>query len=427
MSDPTPGAAPELTTVAGVPMSLNDIRIWAQQTEASERLTPWSAESLEVCDRLSQALMRHPQLGTIADVVALAFWLRRSSLTRLRDDFQARLPADVVPVPRGLAFHLPPTNVDTLFVYSWALSFLLGNRNLVRISRRSQALANHLCKTLIQTLEADAHPGVVRNTLFIRYDHDEQITETCSSLCNIRVIWGGDDSVQAIRKVPLPPLAVDLVFPSRTSLCVMSAPAVLALADSGLQTLARHFFNDLLTFDQMACSSPRKLVWIGTSEQTHAAETKFCHALINVINEREYQVSASVVLQKLTLAAGGLIDGVVRSQHRYAPALTILEMKSVEDELSDFCGGGLLMSFHVEQPEGVEPLFRRREQTLTSYGLDRQVLHHWITNAGAHSVDRMVPVGQALAFSAFWDGMDMLLQLSRQVYLPQTLMTGMPS
>src|SRR5229473_1854189 len=50
-------------------------------------------------------------------------------------------PGGVRRFPRGLVFHVPPANVDTIFVYSWALSALAGNRNVVRISPRAAGAA----------------------------------------------------------------------------------------------------------------------------------------------------------------------------------------------------------------------------------------------------------------------------------------------
>ena len=60
--------------------------------------------------------------------------------------------------PRGLVFHVPPANVDTIFVYSWALSALAGNPNVVRISSRSAGAADACSTTLNETL-GDAAPG----------------------------------------------------------------------------------------------------------------------------------------------------------------------------------------------------------------------------------------------------------------------------
>ena len=39
-------------------------------------------------------------------------------------------------LPLGKTFHIAPSNVDTIFVYSWLISMLMGNINVIRISSR---------------------------------------------------------------------------------------------------------------------------------------------------------------------------------------------------------------------------------------------------------------------------------------------------
>src|SRR5439155_417971 len=73
------------------------------------------------------------------ELASLGFFLRRAEMNRAL----ARLRGDAAGLrfPRGLVFHVPPANVATIFVYSWALSALAGNRNVVRISPRAAGAA----------------------------------------------------------------------------------------------------------------------------------------------------------------------------------------------------------------------------------------------------------------------------------------------
>ena len=65
----------------------------------------------------------HPEL------VSLGFFLRRSETSRMTTQKSDRY----ISVPKGLLFHVPPANVDTIFVYSWAISLLCGNANVIRV------------------------------------------------------------------------------------------------------------------------------------------------------------------------------------------------------------------------------------------------------------------------------------------------------
>jgi len=52
------------------------------------------------------------------DLHALAFWLRPAHLHELKGQFEKSRPATTISLPRGLVVHLPPSNVDTIFMYS---------------------------------------------------------------------------------------------------------------------------------------------------------------------------------------------------------------------------------------------------------------------------------------------------------------------
>src|SRR5262249_35189505 len=103
---------------------------------AAAALTPFGPEVTAFASDLSRALRRDPQTRVEPAVAALAYWIRPAHLVQLQHDWLVRGEHDerIVRVPRGVVFHIPPTNVDTLFVYSWLLSALAGNANVIRLS-----------------------------------------------------------------------------------------------------------------------------------------------------------------------------------------------------------------------------------------------------------------------------------------------------
>ncbi|RKJ31832.1 acyl-CoA reductase, partial [Butyricicoccus sp. 1XD8-22] len=101
---------------------------------------------------------------------------------------------------RGTVFHIAPSNVDTIFAYSWMLSLLAGNRNIIRISSKEQP--NELLDTIIKELSHPQFENISRRTIICTYGYEEKATEILSSNCHTRVIWGGDITVQNIRRIP---------------------------------------------------------------------------------------------------------------------------------------------------------------------------------------------------------------------------------
>ena len=222
---------------------------------------PFSPAVVDFCTAFSRALFADERCRRLGDIQALAFRLRKAELTRLEEDFRRNAPCGILRRPRGLVFHVAPANVDTMFVYSWLFSALMGNRNLIRLSTSASETALLLCEIANQVI------GARHSAAVIQYGHDEAITAAISAVCDTRVIWGGDDTVRVIRAVPLAARATEVVFADRYSFSIIAAHSYLALPTAERARLADQFFNDAFWFDQMACSSPRLLVWLGIARR----------------------------------------------------------------------------------------------------------------------------------------------------------------
>ena len=129
------------------------------------------------------------------ELASLGFFLRRGEIAKALKSLETE-GDDVFRFPRGLVFHVPPANVDTIFVYSWALSALAGNPNVVRISSRSAGAAETVLEALNEAL-AEADPIIARTQRMVTYGRDDAVTSALSAACELRVIWGGDAAVTA--------------------------------------------------------------------------------------------------------------------------------------------------------------------------------------------------------------------------------------
>ena len=49
----------------------------------------------------------------------------------------------------------------------------------------------------------------------VRYSDYEKFTKEISEKCNARIIWGGDKTIQEIRKYPLSVRSFDITFAAR--------------------------------------------------------------------------------------------------------------------------------------------------------------------------------------------------------------------
>ena len=380
-------------------------------------LGPFHPLIMEFCSAFSQRLFSDPDAARYPELVALAYWMRRSELKRLQTEFEKLETDDTVLVPTGLVFHIPPANVDTIFIYSWVLSLLLGNRNIVRISRRESEQVEILCR-ILNGLYCDSVGESLRHgTVMISYGHESEITAAFSAACDVRVIWGGDASVDHIRSISIPPAAREVTFPNKYSLAAMNAEAVLALSPDERFTVAEHFYNDIFWFDQMGCSSPRLLVWVGSKVACQEAASGLMDALVAVVDKKGYQLPLGAVMQKLTFAYGAVMTRPVDTFRSYGNELTVLGLESLDGFSIDHSGGGLLFQTHVEQLDEIVPVVDRRFQTMSHFGIEAATLGKLARLLNGRGIDRMVPVGQALAFHRYWDGYDLLQALSRRIHI----------
>ena len=51
----------------------------------------------------------------------------------------------------------------------------------------------------------EAQPEWKERIVILRYGHRKEVTDALSQLCQVRVIWGGDHSIQEIQKSVLEP------------------------------------------------------------------------------------------------------------------------------------------------------------------------------------------------------------------------------
>ena len=343
---------------------------------------------------------------------ALAYWLRKSELARMHKEFEVLDRPDSPLMPRGLTFHIPPANVDTIFVYSLALALITGNSCLVRMSSRVVAEPNLVLDVLIDAL--NDHPGVGDATALITYGHDDRITAELSRGCDVRIIWGGDATIERIRSSPLEPHARDITFADRFSFAAIGTDAYGALGSDERDALAERFFNDAYWFDQMGCSSPRSLVWIGLGPHQGFAHD-FHTRLQQVALGKGYDSDASVEVAKLSHAYRSILDMPIDSYHRYGSADTVLETTAFPAARGEFCGGGLLYQWHVAGLGELVPHIRRQDQTLGVFGLNEAEIRAFVSDLAGRGLDRIVPIGKALDFGRYWDGYDLLAEFTRRV------------
>jgi hypothetical protein len=381
---------------------------------------PFSSHRRQTLGQLSRMILHDAELRADAGSVALGYWLRPANISGLAEQFERRRKAEqnVVFVPAGRVFHVAPGNVDTMFVYSWALSYLCGNLNVVRVSGQQNEILLRLLSVLSRQMQED--PELAEGNRFLTYEHDDNITGMFSNWSAHRVLWGGDETVSMLRRLPLSPHASERAFGSKFSFSVISIEAYLGADPVTASKLAAGFFNDIFWFDQMACSSPHLLVWVGHAEQLDAALDRFDSALSSEIERRNYRGAASNTIHRLNFAFDMACDTDLRVDLSQKEFLAI-RIPGMAGPTKKMCGAGLFTHRSVDHISRVIELCEQRDQTITHFGFSEAELFEFAAKAGARGVDRLVPVGEALSFDAIWDGYDLMGDFLRRVIVRPSL------
>jgi len=375
---------------------------------------PFSTSRRQTLAQLSRFILHDAALRADAASVALGYWLRRANVDSLAERFDRRQEAapDTVFVPVGRVFHVAPGNVDTVFVYSWALSYLCGNQNVVRVSSQQNEVLTRLLSVLSQLMRDDAE--LAASNRFCTYEHNQLISETLSLWSTHRVLWGGDETVTQLRALPLSPHASERTFGSKFSYCVISTAAYLAASEDIVDRLAAGFFNDIFWFDQMACSSPHLLIWIGPVERMDPALDRFHWALAKEIERRRYRGAPSSAIHRLNFIFDLACEADLRTDWHHKEFLAV-RLPDGAVWRKEICGAGLFTHVRADHLSQLAERGGQGDQTVTHFGFSRVELRELARRAGAKGVDRFVPVGEALAFDAIWDGYDLIGDFLRHV------------
>ena len=381
---------------------------------------PFADEIIALLDALSQDLMADAEARANPDVITFAFFCRRRNLERLKamwgNDIADRLG-------RGVTFHIAPSNVPINFAYSLVCGLLAGNVCIVRAPSKPFDQTAIVSRVLGRVLATEAFAPLASDIAIVRYQRDDDITAMFSALCDVRVIWGGDETITDIRKIPIPPHAFDVTFADRHSFCVIRAAAYLEIADPA--RTAQDFYNDTYLFDQNGCSSPRLMVWVGTAGAIDAAKQRFWSALHAYVRQR-YTLQPIIAVDKLTVLCRCAIERP-DAEHVEMPDLLIdrIHVRDLDLDLDRYrCAGGSFLEYDSvdtdgaarsidEQLSALAGAVTRKCQTLAYLGFDPAELRAWVLANRLTGIDRIVQVGRTAEFGLIWDGYDLIRSLSR--------------
>ena len=388
----------------GVIYALGSVEIEAEMKNAPP-LPIFSEEARGFLTALSARILADAEAKAYPDVVTLGFWCRPAALRQMQRTYEA----EVNRLGRGIVFHIAPSNVAVNFAYSCLAAFLAGNASIVRLPSKDFPQVDVLCRIFAETLAE--FPALFSYFLFVRYGHVQEVNEHYSRMCQTRVVWGGDATIEAIRRAVLPPRTNEITFADRHSLAVIDAPAYLAAEDK--ERIAQDFYNDTYLSDQNACTAPHFIIWVGA--EVAEAQEVFWTTLHGLVRTR-YTLQAVQTVDKLTQVyrLGACFEA--RQIEMPDNLITRVRVAQLTEELSAYrAGSGFFIEYDAKELSEIRPLCGISCQTLSYYGVDRDSLLQEILAMRPAGVDRIVPMGRTMDFALVWDGVDLIRTMSRAI------------
>ncbi|MDR2169782.1 MAG: hypothetical protein LBP59_06545 [Planctomycetaceae bacterium] len=393
---------------------------------------PYSDIVVDFLDDLSRYLREDAAALRFADVISFAFWCRRSNILKLRAayfDGRRRLG-------RGLIFHIAPSNIPVNFAFSFVFGLLAGNSNIVRVPSKSFPQTDIICNAIDVVTSAVKYESIRKSNSFVRYGRCDELTARFSAMSQGRIIWGGNKTIQNIRKFQIAPNGVEITFADRYSFCVINSSAIETLNDLELDKLANNFYNDTYLIDQNACSSPHLILWTNNycNDNSRApneiAKQKFWDAVYakvgagksGKITGKNYELSGIHAVDKYVQLCQIAIESVgdIGAAICYDNLLYRVRLNCLPKNLDRFRGRfGLFFEYDLADLNELNNCVNHAYQTLTYFGIDVKTLLEWVTSNKLRGIDRIVPIGAALDINVIWDGYDVVKHLSRIINCPQ--------
>ncbi len=370
---------------------------------------PFSEDTIDFLNHLSSSLYKRPDIREYPDIGTFAFFCRKSNMLLNKK----RYNNDTLRLGRGIVFHITPSNVPLNFAYSFVAGLLAGNINIVRVPSARFKQIDIICETIKRIAENQFQDSIAKRIAFVRYDRRSKATDAFSSVCDVRVIWGGDNSIEEIRKSLIPARSFDLTFADRYSFCIINADFLVHHDD--LEKLVTGFYNDTYLFDQNACSSPHLIIWVGEIRNIELAKEMFWSKLHNLVKDN-YKVQPLVSVDKLTTFYNQVVlTGNSHLTKMPDNLIWRIKLDTLPGNIDNFrCSSGYFYEYTAGCLNELSSVINRKYQTLSYYGLTKEYLIDVFRAIKPSGIDRIVPVGKTTDFSLTWDGYDLIRTLSRE-------------
>lgn len=364
--------------------------------------------TIDFLSKLSHSLLKDSESRLYPDVITFAFFCRKANLLKLKAEYSD----NSLRLGRGILFHIAPSNVPVNFAYSLVAGLLAGNSCIIRTSTKKfvqvDIIVRHISKVVSN------YPILKKKIAIVNYGHESQANAFFSLMCQVRIIWGGDQTIKILRQAELTARAFDVTFADRYSFAVINADMM--AIEKNISSIAEGFYNDTYLFDQNACSAPHLVVWLGDPKAKEVAKERFWKALLAEIEKRNYAFQDVMAVDKLVSFYQQAVNMKIKKVDMPNNKLQRILMLTMYSNIDQFRGRcGYFTEFDAHSINEIEPIIKNHYQTIAYYGFSQEKLINFVSSLRPLGIDRIVPIGETTSFSLTWDGYNLINTFSRVV------------
>ncbi len=369
-------------------------------------LKPFSDEVTDFLNDVSSEIMKDKRCKAFPDVITFGFWIRKASVLKLKERFSSK----EYRIGKGVVFHIAPSNVPVNFAYSLASGLMCGNANIVRVPSKDFEQVRLITEAFNKAL--DKQEKMKPYVTCVRYGREKSINDIFSSMADVRVVWGGDNTIEELRKSPLPPRSGEVTFADRYSIAVIDSDKY--MASENMEKIAEDFYNDTFLTDQNACTSPRLVVWTG-SRKDEAKESFWTSE--HDLAEKKYHFQPIQAVNKLTKTFVLAAAKEVKVCNGKDNLIVRVKVDRIDEDLMEYKdNSGFFLEYDCDDITEIFPLCNDKHCQTIAYIGDKEMLLP-LLEKGAKGIDRIVPVGKTMDFDLLWDGYDLTGHLTRTIVI----------
>ena len=304
----------------------------------------------------------------------------------------------------GQVVHFSSGNEPLNCLYSWFISFIMGNINIVRVSDRADSddlrLITDISKILDEYNILDAFVHGIDKSFF---------SDAASKVARVRLIWGSDNTIASIKSYKTPINCTDYIFGDRLSGCILDLSNLQKRDLTSSNQLVSGLCNDLIANEGALCSSPSVIYLISNGLDT---SIDMLHTLL------DHVIALSDLKSPWNLALFN--KKTIYNQQKMCSTEHPIQISNFNGYTLQYTSSfsetkNLFRTFEVVTASCLKEIsfLPSNMQTLTYYGIRPVDMSPYIIQ----NVLRLVPVGMAHQFDYLWDGIDLFTSLSLKTYL----------